>query len=291
MRSMTGIGEFRLTEQNYDIHTSIKGVNHRFLQLYIKIPACFTALDDQVRKKISAYIQRGKIDIAIDFINYPVEARVMVLNQNLIQDWLNYAKLVSTQFQVPLGVDAEKILRIPESLIILTDETKLGLTWQMVEKSLDGALTNFIASREDEGTRMRADLEKYGFDLSEIISELPSLAETQVVILRDRLKTNLVKLTANIEYDPQRLEQEIALAAIKADVSEEITRLRSHMVRYQNLIDKKSAIGKELEFMAQEMHREINTIGSKSCDSRLSSRIIDLKVIVEKIREQVQNIE
>lgn len=291
MRSMTGIGEFRHTEGNFDIHTSIRGVNHRFLQVYIKMPSCFNQLDERIRKMVSVYIHRGKIDISVDFISYPPETRKMMLNQNLLQDWFEYAKLISAQFQIPLGVDAEKMLRIPESLILLSDETSLELTWQMLQKTLEGALHNFVLSRENEGARLFSDFESLGNELLEIVKELPALTENQLVATKDRLKLSLSKLCNHMDFDPVRIEQELALASMKSDVSEEISRLKSHLKRYHELIYKKSAIGKELEFITQEMHREINTIGSKSCDGNLSNRVIDMKVIVEKIREQLQNIE
>ena len=289
IRSMTGFGRCKMSVNEYDINIDIKSVNHRYLDLNIKIPKYYAFLEEKIREKVSKIISRGKIEISVYIKLVNSDEKQIVLNEPLCD---NYIAVLNT-LKDKLGTDEEINVRlltrfndIFESEYKEADEEAVG---NSVLAVLDECLKDFVLMREREGNRIKEDL----LTRLEKVAELGEFVETRapqiVAEYRERLLSKLKEIIANV--DEQRVIQEAAIYADKITTAEETVRLKSHIKEFRSLLESGAAIGKKLDFIVQEMNREVNTIGSKSNDFETAKVVVELKSEIENIREQIQNIE
>lgn len=291
MKSMTGYGRAKLQKESREYIVEIKSVNHKYLDMNIKLPRNLFCMEDRVRKSISNKISRGKIDVFITYINNGIEGKNILINKDIARLYIKELEELANENNIASGLRATEISKLPEVLNIVIDEDDEDKIWSDLNECLEEALSNFVNMRETEGERIKLDLEERLNEINEnvakIIQNSTGLIEEYVVKLRNRIKE---MLDTDI-VDETRLAQEIVIYSDKISIEEEITRIKSHIEQFRTLLDEKDPIGKKADFIIQEMNRETNTMGSKSGSIDIINLVINIKTQIEDIREQIQNIE
>lgn len=291
MKSMTGYGRAKLQKESREYIVEIKSVNHKYLDMNIKLPRNLFCMEDRVRKSISNKISRGKIDVFITYINNGIEGKNILINKDIARLYIKELEELANENKIASGLRATEISKLPEVLNIVIDEDDEDKIWSDLNECLEEALSNFVNMRETEGERIKLDLEERLNEINEnvakIIQNSTGLIEEYVVKLRNRIKE---MLDTDI-VDETRLAQEIVIYSDKISIEEEITRIKSHIEQFRTLLDEKDPIGKKADFIIQEMNRETNTMGSKSGSIDIINLVIKIKTQIEDIREQIQNIE
>ncbi len=291
IKSMTGFGRGEL-EKNGRVWTAeIRSVNNRYLDLKMKLPRGCAALEEKIRKKVSEIYQRGRIDLYLSVTGDFSDQLEVKVNLSLAENYRAALQSLSEKFGLDFDITAQALAAYPDVLIREQRDEDLAVVWEIVEKVVDEALTSCDAMRAKEGEALAADLITRLNSFEQIIAgiekNVPELLEQRQKNLQERLE----KLMTNVQLDPARLAQEVAIMADKTDVTEEIVRLRCHIGQFTAFLDEGSGIGRKLDFLIQEFLREVNTLASKISDAAVAHLTVDLKSELEKMREQVQNIE
>ncbi len=288
---MTGFGRAKLEKDNRIYGMEIKSVNHKYSDITIKLPRNLSYLEEKIKKEISKSISRGKIDVFITFENYSDEGKDIVINHELVKKYMEEFTKLSEENNLNLHVPVTEITKLPDVLTIKTVEDKEDVIEHEVMECVAQAISNFIGMREQEGSRIKEDLEQRVEALNSNIEKFSvystGLVEEYVVKLKERIK----EILQTDILDEARLGAEVVIYADKCSIEEEITRLRSHVIQLQQLLVEEKPVGKKLDFLIQEMNRETNTIGSKSASLAITNLVVDVKTQLEDIREQIQNIE
>ena len=292
IRSMTGYGKQNLSIEGREYQIEIKSVNHRYLDINVKIPKAISYLEETIKKEISNKIKRGKIDVFVSFENNSEEGRKIEINKQLAKLYIEQLKELAQEEKIESNIEVMDIAKIPDVLTIKVDEENSKIKDE-IKQVTQGAVTRILEMKNIEGEKSSQDLlqriRNIQSKIVEISAKSTGLIEEYVVKLEKRVK----ELLKNDEVDKSRLAQEVVIYADKCSIEEEITRLKSHIFQFENLIsnNQDGAIGKKLDFIIQEMNRETNTIGSKANNLEITNGVIDIKTEIEDIREQVQNIE
>lgn len=291
IRSMTGYGKSNLNIDGREYQVEIKSVNHRYLDMNIKMPKTLSYLEETVKKEISAKIKRGKIDVFITFENNSQEGKNIKINKELAQIYINQLKELAQEEDISSNIEVIDIAKFPDILTIKIDEEDEKIKNEIIQATKE-ATDKIIDMKNIEGQKIAQDLleriERIENKIEEISKKSTGLIEEYVVKLEKRIK----EILKTEEVDKTRLAQEVVIYADKCSIEEEITRLKSHIYQFKNLIaDNNETIGKKLDFIIQEMNRETNTIGSKANNLEITNGVIDIKTELEDIREQIQNIE
>ena len=291
IRSMTGYGKGSLNIEEREYHVEIKSVNHRYLDINIKMPRTLSYLEETVKKEISEKIKRGKIDVFVTFENNSQEGRNIKINKELAKIYINQLKELAQEENIASNIEVIDIAKFPDILTIKTDEEDEKIKNEIIQATKE-ATDKIVEMKSIEGQKIAQDLlariEKIENKIEEISKKSTGLIEEYVVKLEKRIK----EILKTEEVDKTRLAQEVVIYADKCSIEEEITRLKSHIYQFKNLItDNNETIGKKLDFIIQEMNRETNTIGSKANNLEITNGVIDIKTELEDIREQIQNIE
>ena len=291
MDSMTGFGRGEAEENGIKITAELKSVNHRFLDLSIRMPRQLAALEDCVRAAHKKSFSRGRIEASIyaDFSGVPQNG--VSVNTELVKNYLEAASIISRQTGVKNKIPMSDLLRLPDVMSlekkdIGTDELKPILT-----AALNAACAGLKQTRSEEGARLISDMLSRIDMLSDIVVRIAEREPVVIEEYRSKLRARLAEFLSDADIDPIRFNQEILYFADKANVTEETVRLKSHFERMKETLSGSAANGRGLDFIVQELNREFNTIGSKSSDLEITNMVITAKGEVEKIREQVQNIE
>ncbi len=291
IRSMTGFGRYELEAHERRINVEIKAVNHRYLDLSIKMPRSFNVFESKIRNVIREYIERGKTDIYISCEELGEERLSLKYNRELAKGYLTYLKEMAEEFGLECETRASTLARFPEVFTMEQEEGDEAEIWQDLEQALRAAAEAFKASREHEGELLKQDL----LEKLDIMKDAQSVIEERMPQLigeyRERLRTKLMEVLADNAIDENRIVTEATIYADKICVDEEMVRLKSHITAMKAELEKGGAVGRKLDFLAQEMNREANTTLSKSSDLSVADAAIELKTMIEKIREQVQNLE
>lgn len=291
IRSMTGYGRCEQAYEDKTIQVEIRSVNHRFFEFSSRIPRVYAFLEDKIKAYVQSRVFRGKVDVFVTINTISTPGTVVQVNQDLAAGYLAAMQELSKEFglknEVPLGL----ITRFPDVLTVIKapedEERILADFMPVLEKAVDA----FLSMREYEGERLREDvLEKAGNILC-LVEQVENGSAVMVKEYHDRLKARLMEILGDTNVDEQRIVTEAAIFADKTAVAEEIVRLRSHVSQLCELVRSDGAVGRKLDFLVQEMNREANTIGSKSQNLKITRTVVDIKSEIEKIREQIQNIE
>ena len=291
IRSMTGYGKETLSIEGREYQVEIKSVNHRYLDINIKMPKTLSYLEETIKKEISQKIKRGKIDVFITFENNSQEGKNIKINKELAKIYINQLKELAQEEKISSNIEVTEIAKFPDILTIKIDEEDDKIKEEIIQVTQQ-ATEKIIEMKNIEGNKIEQDLltriEKIEKKIEEISKKSTGLIEEYVVKLEKRIK----EILKTEEIDKTRLAQEVVIYADKCSIEEEITRLKSHIYQFKNLIkDNNETIGKKLDFIIQEMNRETNTIGSKANSLEITNGVIDIKTELEDIREQIQNIE
>ena len=291
IRSMTGYGKETLSTEGREYQVEIKSVNHRYLDINIKMPKTLSYLEETIKKEISQKIKRGKIDVFITYENNSQEGKNVKINKELAKIYINQLKELAQEEKISSNIEVTEIAKFPDILTIKIDEEDDKIKEEIIQVTQQ-ATEKIIEMKNIEGNKIEQDLltriEKIEKKIEEISKKSTGLIEEYVVKLEKRIK----EILKTQEIDKTRLAQEVVIYADKCSIEEEITRLKSHIYQFKNLIkDNNEKIGKKLDFIIQEMNRETNTIGSKANNLEITNGVIDIKTELEDIREQIQNIE
>ena len=292
IRSMTGFGRGTFANDEREYIVEIKSVNHKYADVNIKMPYVLSFLEDKIKKHILEKVARGKIDVNITFNNNSNIGKKVTLNQEMAKVYISELKKMAEENNIIDDISIMKVSRLPDVLNILQDDNT-DLFWNELVVAIDEALSGFMQTKEKEGSKLAEDMQirlnNVFQNISKISEYSSGLIEQYVVKLRDRIKE---MLQTDI-VDEARIAQEVVIYADKTSIEEEVTRLKSHIAQFKELLNTKDIVkvGKKLDFIIQEMNRETNTIGSKSNCLEITNLVIEIKTELEDIREQVQNIE
>lgn len=291
IKSMTGFGRQETVTAEYKISAEIKAVNHRYLDLGIKMPKKLNYFEASIRNLLKQDIQRGKVDLFLTYEDYTEEKLCLKYNSSLAAEYMDAFRQMKEQFGLTDDMTVSQLARMPEVLTMDQVQEDEDQVWKQISAVIAGASEQFVASRIAEGERLKADLLSkldYMVTLVDFIEErYPKVVEQY----RKKLSDKVRELLENSAVDENRIAAEVTIFADKICVDEETVRLRSHIASTRKELETGGSVGRKLDFIAQEMNREANTILSKSTDLEISDRAIALKTEIEKVREQIQNIE
>lgn len=291
IKSMTGFGRYEYADSSRKITVEVKSVNHRYLDVNIKMPKKLNFFESAIRTLLKEYIERGKVDIYITYEDFTENNFSLQYNKTLAGEYLKYLNQMSEEFGLENDIRVSTLSRYPEVFVMEEQPVDEDELWSSLEKALRGAFEPFVESRVREGENLKKDLcEK----LDNMVSYVDFIEERSPQIIaeyRARLEEKLRELLADNQLDDSRIAQEVTIFADKICVDEETVRLKSHILSVKDSLNAGGSVGRKLDFLAQEMNREANTILSKSNDLKISDTGISLKTDIEKVREQIQNIE
>lgn len=291
IRSMTGYGRGEHLTDDRRFTVEIKSVNHRYNDMSIKLPRSLASLEDRIKKRLMQGIFRGKTDVYINFETFSVEDVAVKLNAGLATAYAEKLR----ELENLLGVNGADLLsltaKFPEVITVDKAQNEEEVIWAALLPALEMALQNFISMRSVEGEHLKQDILQKGKRIQELVEEVETYAPSVVVEYQEKLHHRIKELLGQTEVDEQRLAMEVAIIADKGCIDEELTRLHSHLQQLESILQNGGQVGRKLDFLVQEMNRESNTIASKANDIRIVQATIALKSEIEKIREQIQNLE
>lgn len=291
IRSMTGFGRCETADGTQKITVEIKSVNHRYQDIAIKMPKKLNCFESAVRNLLKAYIQRGKLDIFIAYEDCSENQILLKYNKELAAEYVKYMRQMAEDFALPLELNASRLCACPEVLLMEAQEIDKEQLWQLLEQAIKEAAEQFVDTRVWEGEQLWKDLMGKLDQMSVYVDQIQQRAPQILTEYRRRLSDKMHELLGDTQIDESRLLTEVAIFADKICTDEEIVRLKSHINNMRETFQMEGSVGKNLDFIAQEMNREANTILSKANDIEVSKIAINLRATIEKVREQVQNIE
>ena len=290
MQSMTGYGKAEYNNGGINLVVEIKAVNNRFLDVVSKYPRSFIKYDDLIRKTVAAKLSRGRVEVMIQLKETEQSASLVNVDLFLAESYYNASKVIAEKFpELKNDVTVGSLMRSPDVLTINADEDE-DRYYDILKTVLENALDNLNKMRATEGEKLKADLLSRNAEVLSLVNEIAERAPLVKEDYFERLKTRMTELLGSAPYDQTRLLQEVAIFADKSNIDEEITRLKSHVSQLKQIVEQENS-GKKLDFLAQEFNREANTICSKSNDVSITQTALKLKCEIEKMREQIQNVE
>lgn len=291
MQSMTGYGRSEVRQAHLAFTVEARSVNHRYLDVALRLPRLYAPLEARMKQRVSTYFSRGRIDITLAQQDSRETRRAVALDEALAQQYFEALQQLQKLLRLPGTIDLSMIASQRDLFSLGEASTDVESDWAVIAQGLDEALQALQHMRRQEGEVLSRDfhmrLQTMGQELQTIRQRVPEV----VVDYRERLEQRVKELFAQFEIDPARLAQEAILFAERADITEELTRLDAHLHACARLLSSSDAVGRKMDFLVQEMHREVNTIGSKSNDTAMAHSVVELKSELERMREQIQNIE
>ena len=290
MKSMTGYGRFQIECDGREIAVEVKSVNHRFLDISCRLPRHLLFLEDSMRKGVGARLSRGHVDVFVSYTNHREDAREVHVDTSLALAYRSAYQELAQAVGKTADISLSEYARMPDVLRVEERAEDQDAVKELFVRALDGALCALCDMREMEGANMRLDILEKVARIEEIRNQAAVRAPLVVTEYKDKLHQRIAAL-AEGEIDEARLVTEVAIFADRAAIDEELVRLISHIDQIRAAVDLKEPVGRKLDFLVQELNREVNTIGSKASDSAIAQMVVEAKGEIEKLREQVQNIE
>lgn len=292
LTSMTGFGRGEAVGAGKAVKIEARSVNSRFLDISIRLPRPYLSLEERIRAEVKKRLARGHIDVFVSISEENPENQPIRVDKGRAIAYYSALKELAQILAIPEDITASRLLTLPEVIVLEEPQWQEETLWPVLYQALDMALTSLLSMRQAEGARLQKDLEQRAHTIREHVEAIRRRASQIPVEYARRLRERVAELIRGIEaVDPGRLEMEVALMAERCDIHEEIIRISSHLEEWEGLLQNEGAVGRRLEFILQEMFREINTIGSKANDLEISRLVIGVKSELEKMREQVQNVE
>lgn len=291
LKSMTGFGRYELVSSQFKIIAEVKSVNHRYLDLNMKMPKKFNCFETAIRNLMKSKIQRGKVDL---FLFYESEAEsniVLHYNAGLAQEYMECFQKMKEQFCLADDISVSMLANLPEVLTMENVEENVEELWDSIQTTIENAVDNLVQTRVKEGEHLEQDLLGKLDRMLELIQVIEERSPKILIEYRTHLEEKIREILDGNGIDENRILTEVTIFADKICVDEEIVRLKSHIIHTKEVLKQQESIGRKLDFIAQEMNREANTILSKANDMQISDIAIELKTEIEKVREQIQNIE
>ncbi len=291
IRSMTGFGRAQEIVDGMSITVEMKSVNHRYFDFSSRVPRTFGFLDEKLKTYIQTYVSRGKMECIVQIEELQEEDCIVSVNHSLAKGYINALRELCDTYELRNDVTVSSVARYHDIFSVHKTEADEERIWNAVKKVTDSALDNFISMREREGEKLKRDILSRCDLIIENVEFIEKRSPQTVIEYNAKLIERMRSVLEDVNVDEQRLLTEAAIYADKIAVAEETVRLRSHISQMHEFMDSSSAVGRKMDFLVQEFNREANTIGSKAQDVEIARKVIDIKAEVEKIREQVQNIE
>lgn len=291
IKSMTGFGRSEVSEGDRKLTIEMKAVNHRYLDINIKIPKKLNFFESAIRSEMKKYIQRGKVDIFFSYEDFTENKIALKYNEDLAKEYLHYFKKMSDELGLQNDVQISELSRFPEILTMEEQSINEEELWNLILKAIGLAGEKMVETRKQEGEILKQDLLFKLADIEKHVDFIEKRSPDLVKEFRNKIEEKVKELLGDTQIEESRLATELILYADKICVDEELVRLRSHVENTKFTLEQGGSIGRKLDFIAQEMNREANTILSKANDLEISNHAIDIKTEIEKIREQIQNIE
>lgn len=291
IKSMTGFGRCEVSEGDQKITVEMKSVNHRYLDVSMKMPKKLNYFDSAIRGILKGYIQRGKVDVYITYEDLSESNVVLTYNSKIAAQYVEYFRRMEEQFGLENDMQVSVLARCPEVLAMEEQKEDVEEIGHLLEQAVRGACDRFVETRIQEGEALKNDLLQKLDEILETVAFVEARSPQILAEYRQRLEIKVRELFADAQIDENRLATEVTVFADKICVDEETVRLRSHVEAMKSALEHGEGVGRRLDFIAQEMNREANTTLSKANDLEISNRAIDLKTAIEKVREQIQNIE
>ncbi|SHJ12853.1 TIGR00255 family protein [Geosporobacter subterraneus DSM 17957] len=292
IRSMTGFGRGEASDNVRQFVVEMKSVNHRYNDIVVRMPKRLSYLEEKVKELVKDEIKRGRVELYISLENIGEGDTDIALNLPLTQKYLNCLREIQNQFQVTDDISVSLLAKFPDVIKIETAEEDEDQMWLGLKDASLKALKLLMNMRSDEGKKLAEDIENRCAYIADIIKAVEKRAPQVVLEYKEKLRERINELLEDsIQLDESRLNTEVVIYADKSSITEEIVRLNSHIYQLKKALKENQPVGRKLDFLIQEMNREVNTIGSKSNDLEIVNHVVELKSELEKIREQVQNIE
>ena len=290
IKSMTGYGKANISKNLREYQVEVKSVNHRYLDVSVKMPRSLSYLEEEIKKAVSAKVTRGKVDVFITFNNNSLEGRDIKINTEIARMYIKELRDLAESEGIVADIPVTEISKLPDVLTIQNNQDDETIKNELLEVT-NKAIENLVEMRKVEGEKIAQDLLERIQDIEGKVKKISSLSTGLIEDYVVKLNTRIKELLQDQEIDEARLAQEVVIYADKCSIEEEVTRLNSHIYQFRDLLNSNEAVGKKLDFMIQEMNRETNTIGSKANNLEITNEVINMKTQLENIREQVQNIE
>ncbi|MBE6901139.1 MAG: YicC family protein [Ruminococcaceae bacterium] len=291
IKSMTGFGRGHEILNGRDITVEIRAVNHRYYEFGCRIPRSLGFLEEKLKTLLNGKISRGKVEVSVLVYNTETKDEKISINREIVRDYIDALRSVKDEFSLNDDLSLSHVMRIPDAFTVVKEEADEEQIWADVKSVAEQALTKFIAMREAEGERMKADILSRLDTIEGWVAIVEQRSPLIVEEYRKRLFDKMCEVLNNSNIDEGRILLEAGIFSEKTAVDEETVRLRSHLQQFRTMLNGSEAIGRKLDFLVQEMNRETNTIGSKVQDIEVTKIVVDQKSEIEKIREQIQNIE
>ncbi len=293
IRSMTGYGRFQSTVDSMNITVELKSVNHRYFEFNSRVPRNYGFLEEKLKSFVNSRVSRGKVECYVSIENLEEDEVEIAVNHSLAESYCNALKELAGRLELNLRDDniMSSLTRYNDIFVVHKNEADEEKIWNAVKVVTDEAVTKFIDMREQEGNKLKSDVLSRAETILGKVTEIEERSPVTVKEYNDRLLARINEFLSDVQVDEQRILTECAIFADKVAVAEETVRLRSHIDQLRQFLNSDEAVGRKIDFLVQEMNREANTIGSKAQDVTIARNVIDIKAEIEKIREQIQNIE
>lgn len=291
IKSMTGFGRAEVLDENHKFTIELKTVNHRYLDLSVRLPRQLGFFETAVRNYLKKYLLRGKVDVFIFYEDYSLHKVLLTYNAELVKQYLAYFQQMEKEFSVENDITLSTLARLPEIFSMEQQAQDEDSLWKLLETGLAKAVANAVEARELEGEHLKADILRKLEVLEEKVNQIEARAPETLAAYREKLEAKVAEILQDSQIEESRIAAETVIYADKICCDEETVRLKSHIKNMSRTLAQGGSAGRKLDFIAQEMNRESNTILSKANDLEISNIAIDLKTEIEKIREQIQNIE
>ena len=288
---MTGFGRDHRIIDGREYLIEIRSVNSRYYEFNAKLPRQYMFLEEKLKSLVKAGISRGKVEVSLSIYNIGTSETSVTVNEGVVENYLNVLRSAGEKFGLTDDLTVSTIFRMTDAFSVVRAEADEDKIWAAVKETAEAALAKFIAMRETEGAKMKDDILEKLSNVEKMTEKVCEYAPETVTAYRERLFAKMQEILENKQIDEQRILLEAGIHAEKIAVDEETVRLKSHFVQFRDMMNSDEPIGRKLDFLVQEINREVNTTGSKAQDLRVTRLVVDMKSEIEKIREQIQNIE
>lgn len=291
IKSMTGFGRGHKVLNGRDITVEIRSVNHRYYEFSSRLPRSLNYVEERLKSLLQGRISRGKVEVSVLLNNVEAADEKITINRDVVREYIEALRSVKGEFGLTDDLALSNVLRIPDAFTVVKTETDEEQLWEDIKSTAEEALEHFISMRENEGARMKQDVLSRLAKIEEWVGVVETRSPQVVEDYRKRLYDKMCEVLSSSNIDENRILLEAGIFSEKTAVDEETVRLRSHIAQFRSMLESGEPVGRNLDFLVQEMNRETNTIGSKVQDIEVTRIVVDQKSEIEKIREQIQNIE
>ena len=291
LKSMTGYGRFEHVDENRKVVIDLRSVNHRYCDITVKVPRAYSYLEDKIKEYVASNISRGKVEVFLYIENYTSGDKVVTVDHVLAQNYYNVLKELKETYELRNDVGISDLARFSDIFVTRQQDEDKDRAWEMVLSCLAPAVEDFVATRVREGERLKENLLERARAIKELVAQIKERSPEMLKEYEEKLRARIDELLGDFKADEGRILTEVGVMADKVCIDEELVRLNSHFEELEKILALSEPVGRKLDFLVQEINRETNTIGSKANDFGLAKCVVEIKSEIEKLREQIQNIE